>query len=295
MEYVWKNALLYSKRAGTFDRGDLDAYDSELAHDLYTIHDDILNNPVRDYDPMNPYSVKRYFNYTFNAVSNKLVPAIEKASETLIGREGYVDSQIRTAEAELRKAERWAETEDYDTASAHLETAFSTLHVALDRLRYATRQVPKVRSLRPVPAMMRAHMEKVAWQVGKSVDSNGDRIHGYLWIDQDGSDFSGLVISDKYKSHRDLADAEGIDRLSGSRGVIVLNPDKKVGDVFMYEDGTHSDADFIPNDIWREIQSNFKDYKLEEKQGLSSSLSSGGFDRLPTPVNRNPVYASGAR
>ena len=152
VEYSWHNPLLYSKRAGTFDQSDLDAYDSELAQDLYAIHDTILNNPVRDYNPMSIYSEKRYFNFTFNALKNKLLPAVEAAAATLIGREGYVDSYIRTAGAELRKAERWGETEDYATAAANLETAFSALHSAIDRIRYATREVPKVRSLKPVHA-----------------------------------------------------------------------------------------------------------------------------------------------
>jgi hypothetical protein len=155
MEYVWKNPLLYSKRAGTFDRGDLDAYDSELAQELYAIHDQILNNPVRDYDPMNPYSEKRYFNFTFNALSHKLLPAVEKAANNLMGREGVADSNLRTAASELRKAERWGETETYDVASKHLEIAFSNLHSAIDKIRYATREVPQVRSLRPIPAGVR--------------------------------------------------------------------------------------------------------------------------------------------
>lgn len=143
---TWKNPLLYPKRAGTFDRSDLDAYDSELAQELYAIYDTILNNPVRDYvHPMNPYSEKRYFNFTFNALSHKLLPAVEKAAASLMGREGYVDSYLRTATSELRKAEQFGETEDYDIASKHLEIAFSTLHSALDRIRYATREAPQVR------------------------------------------------------------------------------------------------------------------------------------------------------
>ena len=187
---TWKNPLLYSKRAGTFDRSDLDAYDSELAQDLYAIHDSILNNPVRDYDPLNHYSEKRYFNFTFSALNRRLLPAIEKAAPTLLGREGFIDLQIRIAKAELRKAEQFGETEDYATASMHLETAFSTLHTAIDRIRYATREVPQVRSLRPVPAMVRVASEQLEdfWHIttpeaGEQIDEEGLKRgeRGYVW------------------------------------------------------------------------------------------------------------------
>lgn len=152
MKHYWKNALLYPKRSGYLDRRDLDAYDSELAQDLYAIHDIIINNPVRDYDRSNPLAENRYFNYTFNVLSNKLLPAIEKASKGLIGHEEKekIDYKIITAQVKLQEAKICIETGNCgNKATLYLEEAFSSLHSAIDIIRYATRETPPVRSLRP--------------------------------------------------------------------------------------------------------------------------------------------------
>ena len=142
--------------------------------------------------------------------------------------------------------------------------------------------------------------QKTAWQVGKSIDRKGHKVHVYLWVD---SPESGLIISDEYPFHIDLAMDEG-DLSSAEygrckRGMIILYPELKKGDVFMYENQTvygisHGDAAFIDNDIWRELVHQFKGYKLEEKQGLSDAVSSGACkNSLPIPLrNNSPVYAA---
>lgn len=134
-------------------------------------------------------------------------------------------------------------------------------------------------------------MNKCAWRVGKSTE-DGHKIHIYLWI----GGLADLAVSDKYQWHGDLArafdlgeeyanDANGL-----LRGLVMLYPESKTGDVFMYEDAGHSDADFIPNSIWKELKTKFKGYELEEKRGMSDAVSRGQAFNIgvPTPM---PVMA----
>jgi hypothetical protein len=68
----------------------------------------------------------------------------------------------------------------------------------------------------------------------------------------------------------------------------------QISDVFMYEGKSHGDAEFIPNDIWREMQSNFPGYQLEERQGLAETVSRGQAQEFPLPSQqpaRQPVLA----
>lgn len=139
---------------------------------------------------------------------------------------------------------------------------------------------------------------KYGWIIGPAVDDFGNRVHVYLWIYSENI----LLVSDKFKYHTDLAENEGMydDVLYGDdeseehdtlRGMVILYPDKKTGDVLMYAGGSHHDASFIPNSLWRELEQEFKGYKLEEKSGLREAISRREQSRLPNPT---PMFAKQA-
>jgi hypothetical protein len=151
VEFLHNNPLLKKAAAdfGVTTRRELDAYDSEVARDLMYIHDEIMDAPVRDFDPMNSFSLKRYFNFTFNGVG-KLIVAIERAlDEGKWSDKGQMLNKLDLAKREMNKAEVWKSSEHYEVGAKHLEHAFMLCHGVIDSIRRQTRQVPKVRSLMP--------------------------------------------------------------------------------------------------------------------------------------------------
>ena len=147
----YSNALLQYpvvKHAGFYSHEDLDHYDSELAHNLLELHDEILNNPVRDYDSSNPMSVRRYYNYTMKSLKDRLyvairraLPALDKTTET------HIVLHLKSAKASFNRAEVSHLEDDLVKVVKYLEEGFSTLHAAVDIIRDSTRNVPKVNHL----------------------------------------------------------------------------------------------------------------------------------------------------
>jgi len=129
---------------------------------------------------------------------------------------------------------------------------------------------------------------KQAWPVGERTDQYGRKIHVYLWVDDPKE---GLLVSDKYEWHGAFEDQNKVDLLRDcERGLVVLYPKTKTGDVYMYHGSGHSDAEFIPNEVWKHLQARFKGYRLEEKQGLEEEIASyweraerAGRIKLPKP------------
>lgn len=126
-------------------RGDLDSYDSEVAHDLYELHDQIRENPVRAAHGYSEYYQQRGFEYTYKALKNRLIPAVLSAARG----DKAVKQDIAKANKEMAQAYQCGKMYDWSEGAMHLERAFSLVHNAIDRVRQATRNVPVVRSLMP--------------------------------------------------------------------------------------------------------------------------------------------------
>lgn len=145
--------LLNYKSAGLLTSLDLDEYDSELAADLLALHDEIAFNPVRGMIPdyQGSYTAKRTWNYTYNAVRNRLLPAVAKAkAEVSKGAWREIEILIRSAVRGLSLAQHELDQSgDPGKSSKNLEMAFQQVHEAIDLIREDTRRVPKVKSLKP--------------------------------------------------------------------------------------------------------------------------------------------------
>jgi hypothetical protein len=141
------------RSAGMISMPDLDSYDSELTQDLLALHDEIAMNPVRGYTPdyRSPHAQKRVWNFTWNSLQNRLVPAISKALPQLSGRaRDSVKIQLESAIREMTMAQSTLDREEnYSYAGVKLEGAFSLLHDAIEIIREATRKAPAARSIQP--------------------------------------------------------------------------------------------------------------------------------------------------
>jgi len=137
----------FTKHAGTLSRDDLDVYDSELVKDLIGLHDEIQNHPIRAYDYNNPHEIERYYHFTFRALQERLLPAVERALKVLKGRpKEEVEEYLDDAEEHLKASDVASMVTGHGPgkAIALVEEAFVNLHDAIEVVRAATRKVPKV-------------------------------------------------------------------------------------------------------------------------------------------------------
>lgn len=150
----FKNVLLQypvAKHSGLISTEDLDNYDSEVARDLVTLHDNILHNPVRNFDTLDPMSLRRYFDFTLRSLRDKLAPSIKRSIPKLPKEaQREVRELLADADVKLNMAEDLHFKDRTMEAARFLEDGFSYLHDALDYIRSKTRNVPAVRSVRPV-------------------------------------------------------------------------------------------------------------------------------------------------
>jgi hypothetical protein len=148
----FQSALLH-RQAGIISMLDLDAYDSELTQDLLALHDEIAMNPVRGYSPdyRSPHAQKRVWNFTWNSLQNRLMPAIARAVPQISAKaQTGVRAQLDGAVREMTLAQSALDREEnYSHAGAKLEGAFSLLHDAIEIIRNDTRKVPAARNIRP--------------------------------------------------------------------------------------------------------------------------------------------------
>jgi hypothetical protein len=156
--FTFKSSLL--KRAGMLSSIDLDHYDSELTFELLSLHDEIALNPIRgmtgpSYE--DPRRARLEWNYTFNALKNILLPAVKEALPKLPPKvkssiSKYVsdgERKLSLAKQTLKPSEIERTRENYVAAGRTLESAFMSLHAAIDLIREATRRTPEVKSLKP--------------------------------------------------------------------------------------------------------------------------------------------------
>lgn len=143
-----------TKQAGSTDTEELDAYDSELTHDLMALHDEVNLHPSRDFDAKNERSTQRYYNYTLRAARSQLIPAITQAAKQS-KRQKDIEELIEDAEGKFDMAEHYGSEGLYLKTTSFLEDGLSYLHDAIDIIRKTTRSVPAVRTFRP--------MQQPAW------------------------------------------------------------------------------------------------------------------------------------
>jgi hypothetical protein len=145
----FNNVLLQYKKAGITDIEELDAYDSELTHDLMALHDEVNLHPSRDFDAKNERSTQRYYNYTLRAARSQLIPAITRAA-TQSKRQKDIEELIEDAEGKFEMAEHYGKNGEFLKTTSFLEDGLSYLHDAIDIIRQTTRVVPPVRTYRPM-------------------------------------------------------------------------------------------------------------------------------------------------
>jgi hypothetical protein len=149
MKIKWSGTLLGScskpVMSALNDVNDLDEYDSQIAYDLMALHDEIIDAPIRGVVPdyRESYRARALYNFTFNALKNRLLPAIVKALKRL---------QPEARAKAMRKVEAAIENfnlsqQTLDTMGLHngragmiLENAFMRLHEAIETIRDATRE-----------------------------------------------------------------------------------------------------------------------------------------------------------
>lgn len=135
------------KHAGSFRRSQLDQYDSDLTRHLMDIHDAILNNPVRDFNPMEAASHRQYLVYTLRALRTLLMPHVAAALTNVSERHNARKTMRELTEdalTELNRADIKMMHQKYREASAHCETAFAYLHDAIEVVRVDTRKAERV-------------------------------------------------------------------------------------------------------------------------------------------------------
>lgn len=150
----------FAKVAGSTNVVDLDHYDTEQTRELFQLHDDIVDNPMRIVDKSNPRSFERYYNFTVRGLESQMLPELMKLTKALPSgdQKKQILSYIQDFKDQLYRAKMFYSKGMEDSVTDKLETAFSYLHDAIEIYREATRQRPKVRSYKPqqqrlVPAM----------------------------------------------------------------------------------------------------------------------------------------------
>lgn len=129
--------------AGMYTVEDLDRYDSKLTHELMALHDQIHLNPVRGVVPeyRSEYGGRQVYQFTFGAVQNQLLPAVNSALQKLSPKakakaQKYVQESVR----HLNLARNAASGHMMEEAGYNVETAFSKLHNAIEVVREDTRK-----------------------------------------------------------------------------------------------------------------------------------------------------------
>ena len=132
---------------------DLDEYDSQIAHDLMALHDEIIDAPVRGVVPDygDSYQGQALYNFTLNALKSRLLPAVTKAIRRLPkslwkepGRpRDAVMKLVNEAIAKIVDSEEESDMKGLQRggmAGIYLEEAFMKLHQAIEIIRDATRE-----------------------------------------------------------------------------------------------------------------------------------------------------------
>ena len=123
------------------DSSDLDEFDSKLTSRLIKLHDQIKNDPIRDMALAGTDTGKASaWRYTYDAVKNKLLPAIEDASTSLgKGKQRSISIDIDSANKRLANSMDQYQKGNVGTAYMNADAALSQLHDSIQTIRNATR------------------------------------------------------------------------------------------------------------------------------------------------------------